>query len=185
MQFTRTDWVVTEWQTDSMAQAVGWKAKSRIVRKEITCLEVTWSLITLLLTKLPSDSIFTRLIQCILSVPKFLKVISFILIFKSNFVFYATCRIDCILLYVVHEQYTESSNSYGATNLQVLCQVHPSSIISSPPVLIQPPSMVFYEGNRKDPEVSDTHKTITTNSVMYRACTFFKAVNVYMDIAAF
>ena len=38
-QFTRTDWVVTDWQTDSMAQAVGWTAESRIARQEIACLE--------------------------------------------------------------------------------------------------------------------------------------------------
>ena len=40
-----------------MTQAVGWTAKSRIARQEITCLEVTWKLINLFVTKLPPDSI--------------------------------------------------------------------------------------------------------------------------------
>jgi len=52
---------MTEWQTDSMTQAVGWTAKSRIARQEITCLEVTWRLITLFVTKLPSDSILYQI----------------------------------------------------------------------------------------------------------------------------
>lgn len=60
-QFTRMDWVVTQWQTDSMAQAVGWTAESRIARQEMTCILVTWRLTSVFLTKLTSDSILRQI----------------------------------------------------------------------------------------------------------------------------
>jgi hypothetical protein len=77
-------------------------ADSRIARQEITCIEVTWRLIIVFLKKNQHQTVsYTVLIQCLLSVLGFLKVIS-ILIFKSNFVFYATDPIDCILMYYIN-----------------------------------------------------------------------------------